>query len=265
MRFHMYLKERDGVSYKEQGRSKPISEEEAIKLIKTKCKAMMKYYSTEPDWGWFFRGVREGSAGFKHIDTTGEERVSKNSFNYYTLIINHSDPWKSFPLRNIIGTNRISKASLYSNNRTVYLMFPYDGQKIGICPQGDVWDSWYLFGERDASEINDVLYKLKITDGSWNSIVKSCGKFDKSDLNVKRDFMPNWFKTIFNDNYKGDMLKFLTDTVFIPKDFEAVKVGQKIPDNKSHELWTDGKCVMVNVGDYEKGMINAKKFLEKLK
>jgi len=52
---------------------------------------------------------------------------------------------------------------------------------------------------------------------------------------------------LFNTFYKGDMYKCISD-ILDPKrsGFKLQKVGKKLPTN-GHEVWTDGKCLMMDV------------------
>lgn len=218
---------------------------------------MIKYYYTNDER--MYRGIKEDNAYYKFVDTTGTQRMSRNTENYYTLVMNNASIWKDYPKRNIICANEIHRAGSYAKGQP-YLMFPFDGQKIGISPTTDIWDSFKFsgkFGEEeifvDADSLNYNLNRdCRIYDTSWEDMKRSCEIFDeshwgsdKTDDEKFEGISRGWFREIYEKHYKGDMLKFII-FLFSPHGHRHIKVGEKLPDaSKGQELWCDGKVVMV--------------------
>jgi len=222
-----------------EDRSKPISKEEAEKIINTKCKASLKGTP-------IYRGKRRTSPfNFGIIDPKKYVRTSADTLNYYTLLIDHILPeWKNYPKRSqsIICSTSPEYAKSYGS---VYMVYPFDGSKIGVCPRGDIWSSFETFsGELDTfnidlkmlGEANDI--KLSETDPKLLKKQIQSLKRDVAYFNPYSKFFKEWVK-----NEKLDLLD-LIEKAFDPKKngFKLVKAGDKIPFDK--EVWTDGKSIL---------------------
>ena len=124
-----------------EGRSKGISIDEAADTIIKHCsKALTAYYNKSI----IYRGVQEES-NFISIDPKKHTRESINTYNYYTLINDNSPKWKKYPKRSksIICTTSGAEADMYGD---IYVVFPYDGSKVGLCPFRDYWYSFPYMG-----------------------------------------------------------------------------------------------------------------------
>ena len=120
-----------------EGRSKLIYEDDAIYAIKSKCQGIVKAMRKRH---FLYRGVSGGST-FSYIEPKKHNRVSANTSNIYTLVIDNHPKWKGYPKRSksIICANTPGGASSYGS---VYHVFPVDGANYGICPQSDLWMSF---------------------------------------------------------------------------------------------------------------------------
>ncbi len=70
-------------------------------------------------------------------------RKSKNTSNYYTLVLDNDVRWKDYPKRSqsfICATGTYSE--MYGN---LYVVVPLENQPIGICPTKDFWFSFEKF------------------------------------------------------------------------------------------------------------------------
>jgi hypothetical protein len=235
----------------QEGRSKEISEEEAINLIKKNCQQALKGTP-------IYRGIRRSSTvNYMFIDPkSGKPRVSANTRNYYTLINDNSPYWKQYPKRSrsIICTTDSMSASRYG---WVKRVFPYDGAKIGVCPERDYWLSFQkILGEYiTLDEFNNILYKLINTkaniygfnDSSYKNIVES---FKTFDMFMKDS--PKLLESIKNEypmfkDYDPEKITFLEYVQKLlspkPNGFKLKKSGDKLP--REREVWTDSKSVLV--------------------
>lgn len=102
------------------------------------------------DFSEAFEAYKKGKIIYKGIrDTTGlkdynyieppKNRPSRNTLNIYTTIINNAPEWKEFPRRSVVCSFSKTQAYNYGN---VYICFPKNGSKIGICPEKDIWYSF---------------------------------------------------------------------------------------------------------------------------
>ena len=160
MRFTEYLKEGSFVGfgsdyiYKDT-RSKNLDIDKAIKIAADNCKDILKIYKSEPG-KHFYRGTSGGAYKLTDPGTAPTERISAYAdYNYYTILINNLPAWKDYPKRAIVGSTGFNKAMFYGNN--LYIMLPFDGSKIAICPSMDIFGSFSVGG---ANYFNTFLHNL---------------------------------------------------------------------------------------------------------
>lgn len=145
-------------------RKKIDSEDEIVKLIREKCDISNYLYRGFEDDGDYY--IIDGSKG---------KRVSKNTTNYYTVILDHifkNEPqYKGFPLRSesIICSTSKKTASNYGN---VYVILPFKGVDIGYIGSDDIWRSYVNIGD----------YETRIH--AWNDIFAAIGIDNGSDYNT---------------------------------------------------------------------------------
>ena len=243
MKIREYLLE-----YKER-RTKSISKDDAIDMVSKNC---MNAFNKSLSSFKICRDIGTNSLSYGFVDPTkGEPRKSANTENYYTLIIDNSKRWKSYPKR--------SRSIICSNmapSSETHIVLPFDNSKIGICPTSDMW--WSFEKSFNNILLNDVNMYLNILFHEFDIKVKSdCSFTDlKSYLNTvdetinsqgffSKSRIVNFIK--FMDKYIGSkmsMFEFI-DTKMDPikNNFKVVKVGDSILGEK--EVWTDGKSVLV--------------------
>ena len=85
-----------------------------------------------------YRGLRNNISLYAFVEPEKYTRVSANTENYYTLMIDNSPNWEGYPKRSksIICSSSKSGASGYGN---VYRVIPKNGAKIGVCSSDDFW------------------------------------------------------------------------------------------------------------------------------
>jgi hypothetical protein len=237
MRFQQYILQED--------RSKQLDEQEAFSLIDKHCKEAVKTYF---DGIRIYRGARN-KKDYLYIDPKKFIRKSKDNDNYYTLINDNADCWKGYPKRSqsIICTTSISDTLDYGEP---YIVFPYDGAKIGVAPTFDYWSS---FTDELNMNLNTFISRLKnvfkslnlpLSDKSYKDMVKSFKAFDEYmkthqlALDVHK-MLPRM------ELYDGDLLKHF-EQLMCPKNnnFE-LKTIDKLTDN-GVEVWTDSKSILIS-------------------
>ena len=253
------MREQWGHSY-----GKLLSEDEAIKLLSTKCSIAVSEYKKKNFMG---RGAMN-DAPIWFLDPTQHERKSAYvGSNYYTLILSNHPSWKDYPRRDhaIIGVS--GPTAMHGNP---HIVFPFNGSKIGICPNIDIWYSFkYGWGEITLDLVSDALessiYALKVAklnrsadpDKNWPQLQKVLKKM-ADVLEYYPERIEYMSAPIDEYRYYKDDMKF-DEWIYERFDprrngFKLVKVGAKLPKQKQ-EIWTDGPSVLVNLGpksDYSK-------------
>lgn len=117
-----------------EGRTKKLSKRKLIDLYKEKV-------GIEPHkLPSIYRG-KKSKTKYGFIKPAEFERSSAYTLNYYTLIIDNSEPWSNYPERSksLVCTTSKTKASDYGS---VYRVVPFPGAEIGVTPEIDIWDSF---------------------------------------------------------------------------------------------------------------------------
>jgi len=220
-----------------EDRSKPISKEEAERIINTKCKASLKGTP-------IYRGRYFEKGLFLEVDPKEFVRKSADIKNFYTLLIDYILPqWKNYPKRSqsIICSTSPEYAKSYGS---VYMVYPFDGSKIGVCPRGDIWYSFLKSLGTTLHMFNDDLEDLvrlnniKLSETNPNLFKKQLQSLARRGGTYRSKVINKWLS-----NKKLDLLD-LIEKAFDPKKngFKLVKAGSEIPKNR--EVWTDGKCIL---------------------
>lgn len=261
-------------------RVKKIKNEEARDLVQTKCvKALEKFQKNS---GYISRitqtapGIETGFADTSKLPA----RMSRNTLNYYTHIINDSPEWKGFPRRQIIATGY--KDPFTRGGRDEFIIFPYDSVVIGECPQADIWYSFPIISTSmgaEAEELNDFIRYLlnapsslkpgtiKSYDGSLKEFKTGCSKFDKWVNDIKAEegdaFDMDEFIDLMVEGAVGQtpissgsakaFFKYYVDDLYktvlylySPESFRYFKTGTKPFRPGGPEIWFDGPAVYVN-------------------
>jgi hypothetical protein len=232
--------------YLTPSRSVSIDFDKGIELINKECKnALVAYRSGH----MFYRG-NDSDALMLLVQPSKFVRVSANTMNLYTIIIDNSRLWDDYPKRgkSIICSTSYSTANSYSDN-VPYIVFPKDGYKIGICPESDIWQSFknigplYLFNADFADFVKSLGVKFRSDDLKTSlDLRKLCNELD--EIISKMD---DKIKVIsFLRNYSGNLMKSL-ENMFDPKrnDFKVVNDIRELPKG-NNEVWTDSDCYLVN-------------------
>jgi len=230
-----------------EGRTKPIDQDEAISFIQENCKQALKMYNENRE---IYRSITDEykSTPFKIGDSSKFKRTSAYTKNYYTMLLDNLPEWKKFPKRSrsFIGSSTIERAT--SHGGTLYVAFPVDGTKIGVCPKDDIWGS---FGELRLSQFNrfleDFFYNLLHqypNETNWKKLktqFKSINKIIKAN--------PELIEVTFIKKYHKDNL-FNAVREYLNPDknkFQLKEIGDKLSKNK--EIWWSGRTVFIKYDD----------------
>lgn len=145
----------------ESGRKREIDHSEAEAMLEEHCKDAMKLFH-RPLW----RGMTSGEDCYVLHGGAGTPRKSKNTRNYYTVIMDEFLPRLGYPKRSqsIICANEENRHYAASFG-TLYAIFPYDGVPIGVCSNFDIWETRFGIGRHPA----------KRTPEAWNNLFQQYG------------------------------------------------------------------------------------------
>jgi len=250
------------LNFLNKSRSKSLSLKKTKDILNNNCSDAVKSFKK----GYkLFRGYYKDHDDYLFLDPKkGKPRKSAYaSHNYYTLFIDNLPSWKEYPKRSqsVICSSSYTKASHYSSlskNSSVYIVFPYNGSKIGVCPHSDIFNSFKIYGAysflfNDGDGFNRFLENLFYTEGisnaskNWQRLKDAMKKFDTNyDIN---DYTVGFTK-LLRKWYDGNMLK-MWDKLLSPEynNFRLTTKIDTIPNNR--ECWTDGKCVLVRLPEIE--------------
>jgi hypothetical protein len=214
----------------ESDRTTRVKKEDVRDIIKSKCKNAIKSYKKG---GIMYRGTESHLRQYQILDPAkSPNRTSAYTIgNYYTLIINNHKNWKSYPKREVIGTSSYFDAVARGN---VYVVLPFDGFKLGVCPEHDIWVSFNNTFKN--GQLNDFNWKLE------DKIVTEYG-YDSPDTFMEFSLLSN--NIAFGD-YKSlyDYATYVID----PKANGFKSYKNTIPKVKAKEMWTDSKCLLIYQG-----------------
>jgi len=223
-----------------------ISLDDAAEMISLHCSDAEQYITT-PLW----RGMT-GTNCFI-IDSEVQGRVSNNTTNFYTIILDHILP-PQFPRRSksIICTNAKSIARDFTSQYTassIYAIVPFNGSKIGIVPNNDIWALYVSsittnrFGDSPSrmplTDQNSEFAALGLDDTDWESFCQSLESFSKANPEK------------FNSKFMGRSVVEVIDHIeksYGALDFEAAtpaNLREVLPSGQPWEVWIQGKCIAI--------------------
>jgi len=266
MRFKKQIREfQKDVDYK-LTRIKSIEDIQAVSIVKTMCR---KSYNNYIISGEHIQRYSSTASQTKYgiLDASRmPDRLSRNTLNYYTQIINHDPIWKNYPRRQVIATYMETGQRIDTTNPTAFVIFPYDYTKVGICKSDDMWDSFPELTKLrlNARSYNQFINKLlnggqagKAYDSSLTEFKKRCKQFDKEVGGVKgikdiQDYYISVGRNIVSktlDTYNGDLYKNILH-YYSPTGFK-LGVGGGGPAKNYNEVWFDGPAVFVNMTEID--------------
>ena len=243
MRYYNYLNEK---------RTSSITEDQFLKLLELNCSDILNKYKQKQNV--ILRGYLS-SIKYGYIDPTKSIRKSQYAINnYYTVLLDELLPsWKNMPKRSksVICTNNADKSNRYGQT---FVVFPYNGSKIGICKNEDIWFSFNI--HHNLNELNQFLefvIQSKYIKKGWDDKETLLKIFDALDEMKKNKESASIIKfaTYFYDpfeksNHKS-FLSFLSDEMNPSKNgFENLTTKNYALRDYSNEIWIEGECLLLN-------------------
>jgi hypothetical protein len=240
--------------FEDKSRSVRLDMDDFIKSMDDYSDAIKNYI----DGKRIYRGNDNAKGEILLTKPSEFNRVSANTLNFVTLIVDNMKEWDKYPKRSksIICSSSPSNASDYGNP---YIVLPKNGAKIGVCPESD-W--WYSFGEIMINNVNNLIRLiLKSVDPKLH-IDATNHTSDITDYKVlmelirKFDSDEKYEKSIMSSNLSGVYKKIKGSN----KTFEEAIIDYVSPDNynfklidvkdyklkrKNQELWTDGDSILI--------------------
>jgi hypothetical protein len=251
-----------------QERSQVIKIEEVVKLIKTDYS---EAWNKLNEGIVLYRGT-ENNSDFIITDPSIGIRNSANTFNYYTAIIDNSKRWKGYPKRSksVICSTSISYAGGYGS---VFYVLPKNGSNIGVAHERDFWESFPILTQRlvkfgfraktlrGLNLIINALISIAVPNinpdiKEFSTLAKTLKEVDEylnkkeylEDENIDQEMLKNYME--FLNVHSDDKINCLEDidSILNPEDnnFKKFKLSD-FSIKGDHEVWTDGKCLMINV------------------
>ena len=242
-------------NYLNESRTKKLSiyeDEQFDKIVQKKCSDIVNRYKKGQDI--ILRGAKN-NYDFAYIDPTKSTRKSAYAMNnFYTLLMDELLPsWKNMPKRSksVIATNNLNKAMGYG---MMYIVYPYNGSKIGICNEEDIWDSFGYLDLTPLEELNiflnDVGYEFDLTHNDDKSslidILSALDDIKKNELDFnfyKRDY--NDFVNDFISSNHKTFLSYLDEQMHPGKNrFKTCSPSNYSLRNDDNEIWIEGECLL---------------------
>ena len=237
------------------------SVEDAIAMLNAHCKdALWMLDENRPIYRGETGDVVMGKVkktGFATVDTASTERVSNNTSNYYTLILDNHPDRKQFPKRSrcYIATTNQSRASGYSgwgSKGGTMIIIPFDGTKIGMVNKEDMWDTPVnLFhGHEDIESWNSAFKDMGLSDKVWQTFLNMDTRLKRGDADALK-----LFKKAFGSDGEGFEKKFIEgiyDAYSAKKTKHTVVTTATMPHKSSSEVWVGGKAMLISIGMWEK-------------
>lgn len=223
-----------------------IDDNELVQMLKDNCSESLQYLLNTP----IVRGMTSSeSAMIIHGEEGG--RKSANTSNHYTKILDHTLELDGYPKRSksIICANWENK-DYASSFGVEFAILPFDGVKIGVCSDFDMWQTIIPFKEHPVKimNFNSVMLSTRALDKSFNEIVSSIEKTlteDKDKDTRSKSFLRKWFYDI---GVKQGLEKYFSAESL---KFSLMTVEQISELRTEHELWIGGKCIAILFNKYK--------------
>jgi hypothetical protein len=257
-------------SYITERRSIFLNDDEVVSLLEDHCgdaiKSKWLIYRGNPDLG--------GNSYLVDPINAGVRESPYAHGNQYNILLSNLPSWKKYPKRNrsIVGATSIRVAYGYGSEFP-YILLPYNGANIGVCPEQDIWYSFKDFPMSETTGLDDfnihlgfLFYKIlgKSNVNTYSDIKKCCDEIDRKikDEDVEIAGLEGYAQNYVISRLDASTVEWFTHRInyfhTINKLFEAIQqsLDPEYNDfsltnpgvgflNDDHEVWTDAKCIMI--------------------
>jgi hypothetical protein len=179
------------------------------------------------------------------------KRKSANTKNYFTLLFDNSPYLGEFPKRSesLICTSNYEQAGAYAVHKP-HRVIPFDGAKIAICPNQDIW---FSFSETvgDIYNFNDTIHTnyskrldknnhIELNDDDFNIFIEQLKKLCEFDDNESFSKFKPFPKSV--DEFFKLLNPYKNGFQIMPYDeYKSLPL-----DKYTHrEIFTDSKCLLI--------------------
>jgi hypothetical protein len=209
-----------------------------------------------------FKGLGNFRAKYLKTDPKKQSRISANTRNYYTLLMDNLPSWKNYPKRSqsLICTNDLKVADFYSGYKNseesgpgnVYLVLPLSGNaNFGICPYKDMWQTRMdpPLGV-DIHDCNEYFVMSGMRDKNYKDFLSSVyNNVEKLKEGPFYKYFPELVDKIANLEFQdlGTIEKLFND-LYDPNrlGFQNKKLFQMQKQKGTREIWTDAESYLIN-------------------
>ena len=273
----------DSLSDETKSKFKVISDKKEITdLIRTDYSDAWALFDNE---NYIYRGTERKYLNKEDfaVEVTPGIRISKDGIpNLYTILLSEIlDSWKKFPKRNRSHICSLDGHTASSYGDYLYYVLPKNGTKIGVCPYGDIWDSFDSTYYQSAKDLVLMIRKifmivLEQSDYVIDNALKDASstihlfeafdkKFDEFNEEEQRQRFIDMFVDIYDhtlmldyinfvendNNNKSDFMKFLERKIFNTKGFSVkslYNIDSLMGDDR--EVWFEGPALYIPVNSH---------------
>lgn len=233
---------------------KPVDTAKAIAMLNKHCKnALWMLEKDRPIWRGF-SWKSEPEDGFTVIDPTKSERISTNTSNHYTVLLDNN------PYNKQIGLPKRSKSLIASTDRSyadryglLFAVVPFDTTPIGCVGHDDMWETrMSIFGKKVTIEDLNSLYDSLKIDDTLEAFKKISNEFstdakmpDWAFIYIER-FLKMKLSPAQKAQIKNDFLGYLLDAYSAKNTGHKVATTATLDRTKDQEVWVGGKCMVID-------------------
>lgn len=227
----------------------PVEEQDLLEAVEKYCsQALAQFRSGKALWkGWQRGSIDIGTPSL--IDPSTSSRVSENTSNFYTALLDSNPANAEFPKRSKSLICSTSKTTAEGYGMATALL-PFDGTDIGMSPHPDLWNSGVKVGGRTYL-IHDLNELIEMLFGKMDP-APTFAEFGDMIRGVSSDAMNDKIRAevhyITNHNLSPEELeKFKHDWAefydYSKMGFEVIKPGD-IPSG-DQECWFSAPCFAI--------------------
>ena len=226
-----------------------------IERLTTECKDSLRLLKQDDFVLW--KGIKDHvRSPFSQVDPARTPRKSKDTSNYYTMILDNVPEMQEYPKRSrsLIASTSEQTAHHFGS---AYAVFPVDGSKIGVVNESDIWnvnvDFWGIWGGLPIW--NSIFKALNLDVNNWNTFKKQLSEkapdnliqymdsFDIDDLPDVNTYDEHVLTGITEDRTMLEILKEYT-----PKKlgFTLKTTSNFVSNISDSEVWIGGNCLLVH-------------------
>lgn len=248
----------------------------AVEYAKKHCDVAMKNKVV------FYRGEKsKGIDKIASVNPSLTKRVSQNTTNFYTVLMDNLPAYAKFPKRSASLICSTDPDSAASYSARYYAVIPCNGSKIGVAPYEDIWHTRVYIPTCSSVRFNVMntnwthLFKdlgLPVKGATYDNFKEIAKRFeatvdqeDSKDPRIvaDRDVMDDFMRTFkflnrsiddverLQSLVQSDFMYFLNQ-IYNPAENGCIvttSAGFDLDEDDEREIWTDGPCLLVSMNN----------------